>query len=353
MKDEEHDIACACLYVARGVTIVELNLFFIFVLIICFYLPQNRILKVGMSEDGSKKGMMKGGKKGAAGSMKGMMKAMKGKVGKSDIATRMIGAYTATEVEAAFGLEQGSLIMPGDKGFDKLSKKNSWSDYYGIPIVLERIELIAMGQGIISFFQIVDIIKTVVSFSEEGMLELPFGGCFYSPKDPSTEAAFTQAGLDACYSFAPYLVTWTLVGYVDESTRLMISSIGSLSAGRVGSVDDLVDMTQLVLFRAPVDLPLQGEELFAYTAEGPNYGDWAGYASPGLTFDAAAIGIAGNLGKTSVAVEAHDVAAPCPDKYCGFLIPGFIPNPLAPAWPEQIEVVQCEMFFNSDIPACE
>ena len=184
-------------------------------------------------------------------------------------------------------------------------------------------------------------------------MELPVGGCFYNPKDPSTKPAFAQLGAEACYDFVPYLVTWTIVGYVDKSTRLMFNTIGSPSNHSAGSVDDLQQMRELVLSRAGTSIPLQGQELFAYTTEGPNYGDYAGYASPGIEYDPNALGIRGNVGKFEYTVETHNVNAPCPDKYCGALIPGFIPNALAPAWPAQLEEVQCEMFFNSDIPGCE
>lgn len=306
---------------------------------------------MGMSKDGRK--MKMSGNKGGGGSKKGARMTMKGKADKSDTETRQVGAYTVAEVEAAFGLSQGSLKLPGDKGFEKLSKNNFWTEYWGIPIVLERLNLIAEGLGIRGFLSVAAITTTFVSYFEGGILELPVGGCFYTPKDPSTEPAFAQLGLQTCYDFVPYLVTWTIVGYVDESTRLMFNKNGSPSNYSAGSVDDLKEMTQLVLFRAGANFPLQGQEIFAYTSEGPNYGDYAGYASPGIEFDPNLQELRGNVGKFMYAVETHDVTAPCPDKYCGDLIPGFIPNAYAPAWPAQLEEVQCEMFFNSDIPGCE
>jgi hypothetical protein len=70
---------------------------------------------------------------------------------------------------------------------------------------------------------------------------------------------------DTCYDFVPYLVTWTVVGYVDKSTRLMFNTSGSPSNHSAGSVYDLQGITELVLFQAGASIPLQGKEQFAYT----------------------------------------------------------------------------------------
>jgi hypothetical protein len=64
---------------------------------------------------------------------------VKGKANMSGTWTRLIGAFTVTEVETAFGLSQGSLKWSGEKWFDKLSKKTNWTEYWGISIVVERL----------------------------------------------------------------------------------------------------------------------------------------------------------------------------------------------------------------------
>jgi hypothetical protein len=52
---------------------------------------------------------------------------------------RKVGIFDVTDIEDAFGLESGSLVIPSDAGYDALYTQNYWTDFAGLPYYLGRV----------------------------------------------------------------------------------------------------------------------------------------------------------------------------------------------------------------------
>jgi len=257
----------------------------------------------------------------------------------------MFGKFSVAEVEAAFGVTEGSLILKGTDEFDALTDDNAWSPYVGIPIVLTSLEQIVPSPRN-QFFQDTTSIgfPTFVYFKDR-YFEQPLLGCFYRPKTAEINAALVEVGLEVCSdenaSFAGVIVQYIVVGYVDKNTRLLFFGKED------DHLDDMQFLTQLVMAEMVEDVVLAENEIYHYSLKGPSAGEFAGFSDPESIQSTTWLG---NHGHFEVGVRTVDLTGPCPDELCGNIVPGAIPNPLAPnaPWPEKVQENQCGWFACDD-----
>jgi len=58
----------------------------------------------------------------------------------SIVDAQSIGNFTTTEIEAAFGLEPGSIHVPGTAMHDHLAETSSFTTHHGIPLLFSRMD---------------------------------------------------------------------------------------------------------------------------------------------------------------------------------------------------------------------
>jgi hypothetical protein len=255
------------------------------------------------------------------------------------------GRYTIEEVEAAFSLAPGSLIVEGDEGFDCLYNNNFWTDWEGKPLVLSRFNSIFNTTRNGLFQTIVPLALPLFSYERDRYLEHTLLGCFYRDKSEEINRELIDMGLSFCAnlpdSFTGLYVQYHVVAYIDEYTRLLYFGY------RDYFKDDVQFMTQFVLARIVPDFELMSNEVFAYQLIGPNATGFQGFRDP---WDVAYLEHSvwlGNHGDFIVTLEEADLTEPCPEKMCGSIVPGVIPNPEAPdaPWPQKILDNECNWYY--------
>jgi hypothetical protein len=265
------------------------------------------------------------------------------------LATGPFGKFSVEEVENAFALESGSLILPGDDTYECLSGNNFWTDHIGQPLILERLETVVETPRNVFQNYIAVHGKPVISYGKDKYVERYVLGCFYSPKTEESNNELRDAGLGMCTSdlgsFTRIYVEYYVVAYVDENTRLLFFGYSA------DHIDDAQVMTQYVLARSQTDFPLEGDEVYAYELLGPSTGDFEGFSDSESIQD---VNFLGNHGHIVVTLTLANLTQTCPDALCGSYVPGQIANPLAPDadWPSQLMQYQCEWFPCMNLPGC-
>jgi hypothetical protein len=264
-------------------------------------------------------------------------------------ATGPFGKFSVAEVEAAFDLESGSLILPGDDTYECLSSNNFWTNRVGIPLTFERLETVneagetPRNQAMIT----VDRISTpLYTYEQDRYLEHALLGCFYRPKTDEINGLLRNSSAGICTDdpgalTGIYLESY-VAAYVNENTRLLY--FGS------DHIDDAQVMTQYVLVEALPDYAMKGDEIYADEYRGPSTGEFAGFADPVVQN----VNALGNLGHFILTVSVPDLTQSCPDSICGSIIPGYIENPMAPdaPWPDKILENNCTWFPCHNLTGC-
>jgi hypothetical protein len=272
--------------------------------------------------------------------------------------TAIIGIYSKREIEEAFGLGPDELIISGEPGFEELINNNSWTPYNGVPLNAVRSFLDPADAPATQTFRAVSIV-TVSAFGAS-MLQVNEGGgftenlnlgCQYLPRDESVTEFFATTTeplvfKDFCIDIAGARFDWDVVGYVDDETVLLY--FGS-------DKNEMKYLTQLSMWKV-ADFPdLEGNEVLGFALEGPNFGRFAGYATPYGSFETGLLFGELNTGKVYATLERSDLSEPCPEALCGYQISpilglGFeIPNTTPDAWPARVLENQCEWWPKANV----
>lgn len=265
-----------------------------------------------------------------------------------DIAPQQpFGSFTKEQVEAAFKLDPGSLVLPGDQDYDCLSTNNFWTKFQGEPYYMRRfitdsLEATTEGYRLNKMQRIFSSGRALIGFEKDQVVE-HFGlGCYYSPKPAEVYDELAANGAIRCTKLPGGFVDNDLfqfvVAYVDENTRLMYAG----NAREHSATAQF--MTQFYMVKALPEYELERDgDLFAFKMFGPNGGDYSGYKNPGITKDFPDLG---NVNEITITMGLLNLSKPCPDDLCSHFIRGRIPNPAAPnaSFPPRIIKNQCTFF---------
>jgi hypothetical protein len=255
---------------------------------------------------------------------------------------RLIGPLLVSDVEAAFGLEAGSVFIEGDAEFTTIKDVNYWTVFDGFPLYLSRFiesEFSTPRSEEASFLAAAG--RPMLQITPDSWFERFVTGCFYLPREQEVVDFFDANMLEDCNTVAGSARTWNIVGFVDEET-ILVSFLATASETQY--------MTQLSLFTSA---SFEGAELLAITVTGPSVGVYANFSTPDPDlFDTDLL--ATNSGQFFLAFQHAVLEEDCPAEVCGnYLAPPIvasaIPNPLAPAWPETVTENQCDWWPTSNV----
>jgi hypothetical protein len=254
---------------------------------------------------------------------------------------RLIGPLLVSDVEAAFGLEAGSVFIEGDAEFTTIKDVNYWTVFDGFPLYLSRFiesEFSTPRSEEASFLAAAG--RPMLQITPDSWFERFVTGCFYLPREQEVVDFFDANMLEDCNTVAGSARTWNIVGFVDEET-ILVSFLATASETQY--------MTQLAVFTSGV-ASLEGDEVVAITVSGPSVGVYANYSTPEEGIDI----FATNIGQFFAAFQPASLDEDCPDEVCGsYLAPPLVetavPNPLAPAWPETVTANQCAWWPEASV----
>jgi hypothetical protein len=251
---------------------------------------------------------------------------------------RKVGIFDVTDIEDAFGLESGSLVIPSDAGYDALYTQNYWTDFAGLPYYLGRVIIDGTTPRSEQFEAHFLLGTSMVQASASTWYERFLLGCYYEPRDPSAEEFLDVNGLDICNEFAGRTgATWWTMGFIDADNVLLYWGT---------STDDMRYLTEFVVVTSKAAL-VADNEAAALVFAGPNFGVYEDYSTPDFVFTPL---IKTNYGRFLVSWIPADLSDDCPEEICGYLLgPDVLPNPLAPAWPETVTENQCEWWPNANV----
>jgi hypothetical protein len=267
----------------------------------------------------------------------------------ADIDQGDFGKFTVAEVEAAFALEPGTLILPGTEEYDCLASNNFWTDYESVPLVLSRILPEVATPRNEFFAELSALGRNLFQYAKDMYYEHVVLGCFYKPVPDEINRILIENGAGACSdspsSFAGVYVQYFSVAYIDEYTRLLFYG------NDADHVNDVQFMTQFALAQVLPEFTLLEGEAFAYQISGPSAGVYEGYADSSIVQDT---NFLGNHGKLNVTYYRAELDEACPEDTCGDIIPNQVPNPAAPnaPWPTKILDNQCDWFSCAGLSGC-
>jgi hypothetical protein len=159
-------------------------------------------------------------------------------------------------VEAAFGLEEGSVFITEDAEYEQLQTQNFFTEFAGFPFYLSRLlaDVEASTPRLDGILGLLTIGKPMLEIGETAWFERFVLGCFYLPKEQETAEFFDANGLEACNQVAGSSGRWQIVGFLDEESFLVFFNTGL-------DVAEAQFITELALFRKG-DRALEGNEVF-------------------------------------------------------------------------------------------
>jgi hypothetical protein len=257
------------------------------------------------------------------------------------VGAQSIGTLQVSDVEAAFGLAAGSVVIEGDAEFTSIQAQNLWTEYQDLPFYLSRFipsEFNPPRQQAASLLATLG--RPMLQITPTAWFERFLVGCFYLPREQDVVDFFNNNMLETCNDVAGFAGTWNIVGFIDEET-ILVSFLATAS--------ETLYMTQLAVFTSGA-ASLEGDEVVAITVSGPSVGVYANYSTPEEGIDI----FATNIGQFFAAFQPAALGEDCPDEVCGSylappLVPTAIPNPLAPAWPETVRANQCAWWPEADV----
>lgn len=259
------------------------------------------------------------------------------------------GPFSTEEMETAFELSSGSLITPAqEEKFECLSSNNIWTNFVGIPLVIERLILNSETPRNRLHLYISRSARLLINHEGDKYHEHALLGCFYRPKDNETIQTLVENDAQICTdeptAWTGKTFTYQVAAYIDEYTRLVYLGYDA------DFIQEAQFQTQFFLQRVLPNYRLVDNEIIAYELIGPNRGAYSGFRDPPVpNFD-----FLGNIGRYVVTLSRANLEQPCPDLFCAYIIPGFVPNPAGPnaSWPEKIIDNQCNWFPCSGLANC-
>jgi hypothetical protein len=252
----------------------------------------------------------------------------------------MIGALGVSDVEAAFGLEAGVLYTAGEAEFDAIQADNYWTDLEEAPYYLSRFVPQVVSPRQVIMLQFATVGRPMLQLTSSFWVERFITGCYYVPRSQEAIDFYDANMLEVCNLASGFGGAWNIVGYVNTMS-ILVSFLADATNTQY--------MTQLGLFELADELK-EGEEVITITATGPNFGAFAGYATPDEGIDI----FQSNIGQFYAGFQPANLAGDCPDEVCGNylappVVPQPIPNPLAPAWPQTALDNQCEWWPKANV----